>query len=154
MDNPTVDVVSVSDVPNDVAVSDVSSSSPDADASDSGNGNDTPNPPADAPPPGFAATHAIVAAKCSPCHTTPPGSGGHAIGQMNQDTGYMNSQLAAVSLPGSTKGAALLFRVQMGEMPLGRGCSGNPATDAMNAACLTAAEQATLRAWIMGGQRR
>lgn len=37
-------------------------------------------------------------------------------------------------------------------MPQGAGCTGNPATDAGYPACLTAAEQATIQAWITGGQ--
>jgi hypothetical protein len=37
-------------------------------------------------------------------------------------------------------------------MPLGKGCTGNPATDAGNTACLTAAEQTTLQAWITDGE--
>jgi hypothetical protein len=37
-------------------------------------------------------------------------------------------------------------------MPQGAGCTGKPAMDMGNPACLTAAEQATLQAWITGGQ--
>ncbi len=36
-------------------------------------------------------------------------------------------------------------------MPLGKGCTGNPAQDASNPACLTQAEQDLLAAWIAGG---
>lgn len=37
-------------------------------------------------------------------------------------------------------------------MPQGAGCTGNPTADVGKAACLTAAEQATIQAWIAGGQ--
>ena len=43
-------------------------------------------------------------------------------------------------------------RIQNGTMPTGMVCSGNAGSDAGKAACLTAAEQATLQAWIAGGQ--
>jgi hypothetical protein len=36
-------------------------------------------------------------------------------------------------------------------MPAGKGCTGNPTTDASNSACLTAAEQKTLMDWISMG---
>jgi hypothetical protein len=44
-------------------------------------------------------------------------------------------------------------RVKDGSMPVGGGCTGNPALDAGKAQCLTAAEQAVLQAWIDGGMK-
>lgn len=94
------------------------------------------------------ATHArpIYAAKCMPCHAG-GGSGGHNIA-----LNYADSQLSSYYCPGKTKGACTLVRIQEGSMPAGANCSGNPTTDMGNPACLTAAEQATLAAWIDGGQ--
>jgi hypothetical protein len=89
----------------------------------------------------------ILAAHCAPCHTQ-FGSGG-----ANFASSYAQSQLASYYCPGKTKGACTLVRIQDGSMPQGAGCTGNPATDAGNAACLSAAEQSTLQAWITGGQQ-
>jgi hypothetical protein len=88
----------------------------------------------------------IFAAKCAPCHTT-FGSGGHNIG-----VSYSDTQLASYYCPSHTKGYCALVRIQNGSMPAGGGCTGNPALDASRPQCLTAAEQATLQAWINGGQ--
>ena len=41
--------------------------------------------------------------------------------------------------------------IQAGEMPQGAGCSGDPAQDAGNSACLTADQQATVQTWIDEG---
>jgi hypothetical protein len=68
---------------------------------------------------------------------------------------------AATQFPGSgfngclssaTKGACTIVRIRNGSMPAFAGCSGNPATDSANAACLTQTEQNAVDAWIMGGQ--
>ncbi|MEW5740102.1 MAG: MopE-related protein [Myxococcota bacterium] len=88
----------------------------------------------------------IFQAKCGPCHTT-FGSGGHNIG-----TTYSSTQLPSYYCAGLTKGACALVRIQNGTMPAGAGCSGNPAQDSGNPACLNAAQQATLQSWITGGQ--
>lgn len=88
----------------------------------------------------------ILQAHCAPCHTS-GGSGG-----ANLATSYASTQLASYYCPGKTKGACTLVRIQDGSMPQGKGCTGNSATDAANSACLTAAEQATMAAWISGGQ--
>jgi hypothetical protein len=84
---------------------------------------------------------------CAACHTA-GSSGGFNVNN------YATTQLPAVhpSCVGRTKGACSLVRIQNGSMPLGRGCSGNPTTDAANSNCLTSAEQATVTAWIAGGQ--
>jgi hypothetical protein len=52
----------------------------------------------------------------------------------------------------TTVGACTLIRIKNGQMPKGAGCTGNPATDAGNAACLTQAQQSTIQAWISGGE--
>jgi hypothetical protein len=78
-------------------------------------------------------------------------SGGHSMGSANVADAYADSQLAS-SQAGSTKGEFALVRIQNGSMPAGAGCSGNPATDSGNAACLTQAQQDTVQAWIDDGQ--
>ena len=88
----------------------------------------------------------IFTARCGPCHTT-GSSGGLRVGM------YAHTQLAASSCASATKGACALTRILSGSMPRGAGCTGDPALDAGNARCLTAAEQATIRAWIDGGQQ-
>jgi hypothetical protein len=89
----------------------------------------------------------ILQTHCAPCHTV-SGSGG-----ANFATEYAGTQLSSYYCSGMTKGACALVRIQNGTMPQGKGCTGNPATDAGNSACLTAAQQATLQAWIAGGQQ-
>ena len=116
----------------------------------------TPPPDAfvspDAPAVRFSTSVApILRAHCTPCHSTGM-SGGHNIGNASATIGYADSQLASYTTPGQTKGHASLVRIQNGSMPQGAGCSGNPATDIGNPACLTAAEQATIQAWLSGGQ--
>ena len=83
---------------------------------------------------------------CSSCHTT-GGSGG-----TNFAASYADSQLPSASCPGLTRGACALQRIQTGSMPSGAGCTGNPALDVGKPQCLTAAEQATIAAWIQSGQ--
>ncbi len=88
----------------------------------------------------------IFEAKCAPCHTI-FGSGGHNIG-----TSYTDSLLPSNACPGETIGGCALIRVQDGSMPQGAGCTGDPAQDAGNAACLTQEEQDTVQAWLDAGQ--
>lgn len=88
----------------------------------------------------------ILGAKCAPCHTV-SGSGGANLGN-----NYASTQLASYYCVGKTKGACALTRIQNGTMPAGGTCTGNPALDAGKPQCLTAAEQATIQAWIDGGQ--
>jgi hypothetical protein len=104
-----------------------------------------------APAPTFAPVNGIFQMKCAPCHSS-SGSGGHNMGSPNVAAAYSDSQLASYFAPGSTKGAAAYVRIKNGSMPLGAGCTGDPALDAGKPACLTASEQATLKAWIDGGQ--
>jgi hypothetical protein len=63
-----------------------------------------------------------------------------------------NPAVAPDCTASETVGACTLVRIQDGSMPIEAGCTGNPTTDAGNAACLTAAEQATLQQWIADGQ--
>jgi hypothetical protein len=97
----------------------------------------------------------ILAAKCSPCHTT-----GNAGGvNFAATTGYPLTQLvpnanvaACQGITPDNVGNCALTRILNGQMPKGRGCTGNPVADAANAACLTQAEQTTIANWIAGGE--
>ncbi|MEO1576230.1 MAG: thrombospondin type 3 repeat-containing protein [Pseudomonadota bacterium] len=84
---------------------------------------------------------------CAPCHTG-LGFGGHNLG-----TSYDNATAAAANpvCADLTKGACTIVRIQSGAMPPGRGCTGDPVVDAGNAACLDAAEQDLVQAWIDAG---
>jgi cytochrome c len=91
----------------------------------------------------------IFKAKCAPCHTVDDSGGSdfassYAATQVAGDTTYCTGA--------ETVGACTLTRIKNGSMPYGAGCTGNPTTDAGKAACLTAAEQTTLQAWITDGQ--
>ncbi len=92
--------------------------------------------------------------KCAPCHTG-LGSGGSNHGSA-APTGYASTQLPGSGFNGclstATKGACTIIRIQNGSMPAGALCTGNPATDANNGACLTAPEQTAVQNWISGGQ--
>ncbi|MFK7886989.1 MAG: thrombospondin type 3 repeat-containing protein [Gammaproteobacteria bacterium] len=84
---------------------------------------------------------------CAPCHTD------LGIGDLNIGTEYASATLPAFSgdCQGLTKGACTIVRIQNGQMPSGRGCSGDPAVDAGNDACLDQAEQDLVQAWIDDG---
>ncbi len=88
----------------------------------------------------------IFQARCAPCHTV-QGSGG-----ANFASNYADTQKPSYVCPGDTKGLCTLVRVHDGSMPQGKGCTGDPALDAGKPGCLTAQEQATLQAWVAGGQ--
>ncbi|TNF32370.1 MAG: hypothetical protein EP329_10475 [Deltaproteobacteria bacterium] len=98
----------------------------------------------------FEGPHAIFAAKCGSCHTT-GGSGGHNIGAADIAAAYADALKDAAACSGLKKGACTIVRIAAGEMPKGKGCTGDPTTDAGNAACLTQAEQDTIQAWIDDG---
>jgi hypothetical protein len=90
---------------------------------------------------------------CGSCHGgTTPGTG---QGNNSFASFYSDTQVAAYPAfcAGKTVGACTLVRIQNGSMPYGAGCTGNPTTDAGNAACLTAAEQNELMLWISDGQK-
>jgi hypothetical protein len=90
----------------------------------------------------------IFQAHCAPCHTVGKSGG------VNFASNYADTQGAAypAACAGLNVGACALVRIKNGSMPKGKGCSGDPAMDAGKAACLTAAEQAALDAWIKGGE--
>jgi hypothetical protein len=88
----------------------------------------------------------ILAKHCSTCHTTDKSGGA------NFATSYDDTQLDSYHCAGKTKGACTIERIKDGSMPKGKGCSGDPTKDAGNAACLTAAEQATIQAWVDSGE--
>lgn len=89
----------------------------------------------------------IFNALCAPCHTG-LGFGGHNMG-----TTYSDALLPAEDsdCSGLNKGQCALVLIQSGEMPNGRGCTGDPAQDAGNADCLTQAEQDAVQAWLDAG---
>lgn len=99
---------------------------------------------------GFEAAHDVFQARCGPCHTT-NGSGGQNIGADDIEDAYDDSQEPAT---GGTVGDRSLARILDGSMPQGAGCTGDPATDAGNDACLDADELAIVQAWIDAGQPR
>ena len=87
----------------------------------------------------------VLSAKCTPCHTG-AGLGGHNLGQSGGDGLDLSN-----ACPGLTVGQCALQRVQDGSMPVAAGCSGDPALDAGNPACLTQEEQDLLEAWVWHG---
>jgi hypothetical protein len=95
-------------------------------------------------------TQPIFFAKCDPCHTG-LGLGDHDIGINYADALLPADIYSECSNAGLLIGQCALVLIQSGEMPLGAGCSGNPAQDAGNANCLTQAEQDTIQAWIDAG---
>ncbi len=99
----------------------------------------------------FDDVHPVFRTYCADCHST-QGNGGFDIARSAIDAAYLESQLPSYFVPGQTKGFATLVRIQNGDMPLGAGCSGDPSLDSGNAACLTAADQARIQAWIQDGQ--
>jgi len=97
------------------------------------------------PPTYTADIQPILQAKCTPCHTS--GSSGGTSFANN----YADNLNSATSCPGQTIYQCILQRIQNGTMPPARGCSGDPATDAGNASCLTASEQTLLQEWVTAG---
>ena len=97
----------------------------------------------------YAQVQPIFMAKCTPCHSAGGiGAASHTLADSIADAKQPGVGLECM---GKTKGACTLDRVMDGDMPLGKGCTGNPAQDASNAACLTQQEQDLLAAWINGG---
>lgn len=87
----------------------------------------------------------VLQAKCDPCHTT-DGAGG-----FNHATDYAATQEPSEVCAGMKVYQCMLVRVQNGSMPEDGSCTGDPAADADNARCLTAAEQDQLAAWVAAG---
>ena len=97
----------------------------------------------------YAQVKPIFVAKCTPCHSAGGiGASHHTLADSNADAKKAAEEAVCT---GKTIGECTLIQVQGGEMPLGKGCTGNPAQDASNPACLTQAEQDLLAAWIAGG---
>ena len=91
----------------------------------------------------------LLKVRCTGCHDG-AGSGGHNLATVYGDAFKTPSNTFACSGT-TTVGACALKRVLNGTMPFFKGCTGDPAQDAGNAWCLTAAEQAVLQAWVAGG---
>jgi hypothetical protein len=97
----------------------------------------------------YAQVQPLFMAKCTPCHSAGGlGAGAHTLADSNADAPKPGAHPACM---GTTKGECSLIRVKDGSMPLGKGCTGDPARDAANPACLTQQEQDLLAAWIDGG---
>jgi len=86
----------------------------------------------------------IFLQKCDACHTG-LGLGGHNVGTVYADALQPADDNACTGL---TVGQCTIVLIQAGDMPQGAGCSGDPAQDAGNAACLTQAEQTAVQEWI------
>jgi methionine-rich copper-binding protein CopC len=95
-------------------------------------------------------TQPIYFDKCDPCHTG-DGFGGHNIGINYEDAFLPTSVYPECRNAGLLVGQCTIVLIQEGEMPFGAGCTGNPALDGGNAACLTQAQQDTIQAWIDAG---
>ena len=102
----------------------------------------------------FDEVHGIYASKCGPCHSGGPGGslGGHSIARPNVNQAFNQSQDGSYTVPGQSVGVATAVRIKSGQMPQGAGCTGDPAQDVDNTACLTQAEQDLIAAWLIGGQ--
>ncbi|MCB9786595.1 MAG: hypothetical protein H6744_07860 [Deltaproteobacteria bacterium] len=95
----------------------------------------------------YATVKPIYASKCSPCHTG-SGFGGHNIG----DNFASADKPASISkCAGLTKAECTIVRIKAGDMPQGRGCTGDPSLDVDNTACLTQAQQDLIQTWIDAG---
>jgi hypothetical protein len=88
--------------------------------------------------------------KCAPCHA--PGGVGAPFHTLADSYSTANKPADSNgACPGKKIGECTLVMVQMGFMPFGKNCTGDPAKDSGNDACLTAAEQKQLQDWIAGG---
>jgi hypothetical protein len=88
---------------------------------------------------------------CAPCHTT-GGAGGNDFASVYADTQKAPNASVTACTGVATVGACTLIRIKNGQMPRGAGCTGNPTTDAGNAACLNQAQQLAIQEWISGGE--
>ena len=97
----------------------------------------------------YADVKPIFMKKCVPCHL-PGGQGApyHTLADSYETANQPSGDCVA-----KKKGECTLELVKIGFMPFMRNCTGDPGKDASNAACLTAAEQKQLEAWIAGGLR-
>ena len=90
----------------------------------------------------------VFEAKCTPCHTV-IGSGDHNIASNYNDAFIPADDFDECA--GLNIGQCTIVLIQLGEMPRGFGCSGDPVQDAGNAGCLTQAEQDIVQGWIDAG---
>ncbi|MEM6990446.1 MAG: hypothetical protein AAF721_08115 [Myxococcota bacterium] len=98
----------------------------------------------------FDEVHPIFAEMCSPCHSG-AGLGGHNVGGALA-TAHTDSQLPATACAGMTVGQCTLVRIQSGQMPMGFGCTGDPAQDVDMGGCTTQAQQDLIQQWIDDGE--
>jgi hypothetical protein len=91
----------------------------------------------------------LFASKCVPCHL-PGGIGATSHTLANS---YETANKEADNCPGKKVGECTIILVKTGYMPFEKKCTGDPAKDMANSACLTAEEQGRLEAWIAGGLR-
>ncbi|MEZ4267559.1 MAG: hypothetical protein R3F39_14365 [Myxococcota bacterium] len=96
----------------------------------------------------YATVKPIYASRCTPCHTG-GSSGGHNIGES-----FASADKPATlfdECAGMTKAACTIVLIKAGIMPFGAKCTGDPALDTANPACLTKAEQDLIQAWVDAG---
>jgi len=99
----------------------------------------------------YADVQPIFQAKCTPCHQgMAPGicvaGGGVCFASFYEDT-----QGNSNSCAGKKVYECMLIRILNGSMPRGTSCTGDPAQDAGNDACLTAEQIVDVQAWVAGG---
>lgn len=97
----------------------------------------------------YATVQPIYAAKCTPCHTGGT-SGGHNIGS-DFASADKPADLFPKQCPDRTKAACSIVLIKAGIMPFGAKCTGDPAKDTANPACLTQAEQDLIQSWVDAG---
>ena len=97
--------------------------------------------------PSYSTVQPIFMAKCSPCHTT----GAYTKFPINYAAANGAVTTGAVECGAGTKvGACTLMRIRSGSMPMGRNCKAEAGAPDPSM-CVTAAEEATIQAWITGG---
>lgn len=101
-------------------------------------------PPA-GPPTYNGAVQPILAKRCAPCHST------LNLGSHNAVASYAETQLESSYCLLESIGECFATRIENGTMPGEGDCTGDPVLDAGNPACVTADEQAVIKAWIAAG---
>ena len=99
----------------------------------------------------YATVQPIFMAKCTPCHATGGTQGLPKFASMFSEANK-NVVTGALECGNGVKvGACTITRIKSGSMPSGKMCkpeAGQPPNPSM---CLTAAEEATIQAWVSGG---
>ncbi len=90
---------------------------------------------------------AILESTCAPCHAG-GGSGAHNIATVAADAAKSAANPTCSDL---TVAACAIQRIKNGSMPIGNVCTGDPAVDSGNAACLTQEQQDAVQAWVDAG---